>query len=166
MGEKLSGFDQWDAIIGRRSTEEGPVRKDLVLGRKSYGLNSDDEMVKLSAPGGAYIYKGWKVMLQQRCSLWETSKGPHPDNVKCDSGDPCTSCSSTCDGPLFDYLFHIETDPLETENLKDEMPETFVEMVERFSAATRDEVFPAYKPEEPDGVEKWLSFNTWAVAWR
>ncbi|CAN0433515.1 unnamed protein product [Ectocarpus sp. 12 AP-2014] len=69
MGEKLSSFDQWDAIIGRRSTEERPVRKDLVLERKSYGLNSDDEMVKLSTPGGAYIYDGWKVMLQQRCSL-------------------------------------------------------------------------------------------------
>ncbi|CAM9107927.1 unnamed protein product [Ectocarpus sp. 8 AP-2014] len=106
------------------------------------------------------------TLFAHRCSLWETSKGPYPDNVKCDSGDPCTSCSSTCDGPLFDYLFHIETDPLETENLKDEMPDKFAEMVERFSAATRDEVFPAYKPEEPDGVEKWFSFNTWAVAWR
>lgn len=33
------------------------------------------------------------------------------------------------------------------------MPEKFSDMVEMFAAATEDEVFPAYKPEERQGVE-------------
>lgn len=49
------------------------------------------------------------------CSLWETSMGPYPEHVKCDDPrDECTTCTGTWDGAVFDYLFHIETDPLET----------------------------------------------------
>lgn len=67
MGKDLSGFDQWDAIVGRRSAEEGPVRTEMVLGRNSYTFDTDTaEMVKRASPWGAYIHDGWKLILQER----------------------------------------------------------------------------------------------------
>ncbi|CAM9878722.1 unnamed protein product, partial [Ectocarpus sp. 8 AP-2014] len=153
MGKKLSGFDQWDAIVGRRSAEEGPVRTEMVLGRNSYTFDTDTaEMVKRASPWGAYIHDGWKLILQESCVLWEISKGsyPDPDTVECSPNDECT-CISLCDGPVYDFLFHIDADPLETENLVEMMPDKFADMKARFELATKDEVHPAYKPEEPMG---------------
>ncbi|CAM9537110.1 unnamed protein product [Ectocarpus fasciculatus] len=47
MGKELSGFDQWDAIVGRRSAEEGPVRTEMILARNSFAFDSDAvQMVK------------------------------------------------------------------------------------------------------------------------
>ncbi|CBJ27859.1 Formylglycine-dependent sulfatase, C-terminal fragment Formylglycine-dependent sulfatase, N-terminal [Ectocarpus siliculosus] len=185
MGKELSGFDQWDAIVGRRSAEEGPVRTDMVLGRNSFTFDTDTaEMVKRASPWGAYIHDGWKLILQESCVLWETSKGsyPDPDTVECSPNDECT-CISLCDGPVYDFLFHIDADPLETgelptpkliydgdtyhqENLVETMPDKFADMKARFELATKDEVHPAYKPEEPMGFAKWQDFNTWVVAWQ
>ncbi|CBJ29740.1 Formylglycine-dependent sulfatase, C-terminal fragment [Ectocarpus siliculosus] len=168
MGKELSGFDQWDAIVGRRSAEEGPVRTELVLGRTSYDFDSDaGEMVKEPLPKGAFIHDGWKLILRQSCALWETTKGdyPNPKTAECDSNDACDSCTNQCDGVVFDFLFHIETDPLETENLAESMPEKYAEMVERFDVATKDEVVPGFKPQDPSGMEAWTKFNNWVVAW-
>ncbi|CAM9850249.1 unnamed protein product, partial [Ectocarpus sp. 6 AP-2014] len=168
MGKELSGFDQWDAIVSRRSAEEGPVRTEMVLGRNSFTFDTDTaEMVKRASPWGAYIHDGWKLILQESCVLWETSKGsyPDPDTVECSPNDECT-CISLCDGPVYDFLFHIDADPLETENLVETMPDKFADMKARFELATKDEVHPAYKPEEPMGFAKWQDFNTWVVAWQ
>lgn len=69
MGLPLSGFDQWDAITGRRSEDvDGPVRRDLVLGMSSYKFDPPSHsMVSLKAPRGAFISDGWKVILGDRC---------------------------------------------------------------------------------------------------
>lgn len=67
MGKELSGLDQWNALVGRRSVEEGPVRTELVLGRISYDFDSDaGAMVKEPLPKGAFIHDGWKLILRQR----------------------------------------------------------------------------------------------------
>lgn len=70
MGLPLSGFNQWEAITGKRSEEEsGAVRRDLVLGRSSYNFDTDlQSMVTVPAPRGAFISDGWKVILGDRCA--------------------------------------------------------------------------------------------------
>lgn len=69
MGLPLSGFDHWEAITGRRSEEvDGPVRRDLVLGRSSYNFDPiSQSMATVPAPRGAFISDGWKVILGDRC---------------------------------------------------------------------------------------------------
>ena len=62
MGKKLSGFDQWSAIIGDRPESWPPVRNEVVLGRNSYVYDSASvSMVKTDTPRGAYIYDCWKI---------------------------------------------------------------------------------------------------------
>lgn len=68
MGQPLSGFDQWQAIVGRRTdVADGPVRAELVLGHSSYTLDADStQLVPMSVPRGAYIYDGWKIVMGDR----------------------------------------------------------------------------------------------------
>lgn len=73
MGLPLSGFDQWQAIIGNRSEEvDGPVRRELVLGRSSYTFDPDAlGMSLLPTPRGGYIYDGWKIVVGDRyVAVW------------------------------------------------------------------------------------------------
>ncbi|CAM9661862.1 unnamed protein product [Ectocarpus sp. 12 AP-2014] len=157
MGKELSGFDHWDAIIGGGEGEGGGVRTELVLGRSSYVFDLDvGEIVNNPSPRGA-------------CTGWSSFSQDDPvisEDPGCDLEDACTSCTVDCGGPeLIDFLFHIDTDPYETENLRDSMPEKFAEMVQRFEVATTDEVVAEYKPAQPQALERWDDFNRWMVAW-
>ncbi|CAN0032946.1 unnamed protein product, partial [Ectocarpus sp. 12 AP-2014] len=136
----------------------------------SYVFDLDvGEIVNNPSPRGAYIYDGWKIILLERCTGWSSFSQDDPviaEDPGCDLEDACTSCTVDCGGPeLIDFLFHIDTDPYETENLKDSLPEKFAEMVQRFEVATTDEVVAEYKPAQPQALERWNEFNRWMVAW-
>ncbi|CBJ29746.1 Formylglycine-dependent sulfatase [Ectocarpus siliculosus] len=153
MGKELSGFDHWDAIIGGGEGEGGGVRTELVLGRSSYVFDLD----------------AGEIVNNPRCTGWSTFSLDDPvisEDPGCDLEDACTSCTVDCGGPeLIDFLFHIDTDPYETENLRDSMPEKYAEMVQRFEVSTNDEVVAEYKPAQPQALERWDEFNHWMVAW-
>eukprot|EP00904_Undaria_pinnatifida_P000649 jgi/Undpi1/10585/HiC_scaffold_29.g13035.m1 len=174
MGLPLSGFDQWDAITGRRSEDvDGPVRRDLVLGMSSYKFDPPSHsMVSLKAPRGAFISDGWKVILGDRCTEWLSFNPGDVAKAKdlgCPKATLCMSCTSDCvDEAAYhnDFLFHIESDPFETVNLIDKMPDKFNDMVHMWKKASEDEVFSKYMPAESEALERWSEFNDWVVAWR
>lgn len=67
MGNPLSGFDHWQAIISQRPEDLPPVRNELVLRRNSYRWDgSSKSMVPAESPTGAYIHDGWKIVIRDK----------------------------------------------------------------------------------------------------
>lgn len=78
---------------------------------------------------GAFRSGKYKIILNQGCTGWYTfdsailEEDPLTDTSTVCEGHPCSSCGGGGCGKFYDYLFDVEADPREENNLIDALPE-------------------------------------------
>ncbi|CAM9134617.1 unnamed protein product [Ectocarpus sp. 12 AP-2014] len=170
----LDGVNQWEHIVGSAAAVDGGSRPrtELLYNYDPYSLlPNSNQVYDTGYAQGAFRSGKYKMMFNVSCHGWYTFDGDileedHLTDLSKVCGGTCNDRGKCGDETTSDYLFDLDQDPRESNNLIDELPDVAQEMRDRWYEATfREYTDTVFEPLDLKAYDTWAENNWWMIPW-
>ncbi|CAM9251444.1 unnamed protein product [Pylaiella littoralis] len=174
----LDGVDQWDSIVNKETALESQTpRQELLYNLDPYIMwTGDDDSIsespKFPLAQGAFRSGNYKFISNEWCTAWYTfsdrllAEDPLTNTTTMCDGSSC-SHGSECNSDVYhDYLFDLDADPREENNLIEVYPEIAERLRDRWvEVAFSEWTDSLHVARQKRAYYVWMKYNWWMVPW-
>eukprot|EP00752_Nemacystus_decipiens_P014973 g13331.t2 len=167
----LDGVDHWEFIVSAETGEKNDSpRQEMLYNFDPYVLGLDDDGCigepDFDLAQGAFRSGKWKYIANEWCTGWYTfslqAQAADPlttDDTLC-GGSACTKCNYCSGNSYSSYLFDLDADPREENDLIDVYPEIAQQMRDRWMETALSEFGNSgYQSVDYRSYDVWLNYN-------